>query len=35
VPGIGTKIVACTDPDGYKYVFVDSQDFDKELEVLK
>ena len=19
VPGIGTKIVACTDPDGYKY----------------
>ncbi|GBF92785.1 hypothetical protein Rsub_05404 [Raphidocelis subcapitata] len=32
VPGIGTKILACTDPDGYKYVFVDSEDFLKELE---
>lgn len=25
VPGIGTKIVACTDPDGWKIVFVDEQ----------
>jgi lactoylglutathione lyase len=32
VPGIGTKILACTDPDGYKYVFVDNADFLKELE---
>lgn len=35
VPGIGTKIVACTDPDGYKYVFVDNEDFLKELEEAK
>lgn len=32
VPGIGTKITACTDPDGWKIVFVDEQDFLKELE---
>jgi hypothetical protein len=32
VPGIGTKILACTDPDGYKIVFVDNEDFLKELE---
>lgn len=31
VPGIGTKIVACTDPDGWKIVFVDNEDFLKEL----
>lgn len=31
VPGIGTKIMACTDPDGWKYVFVDEVDFEKEL----
>ncbi|GMH46034.1 hypothetical protein BSKO_13998 [Bryopsis sp. KO-2023] len=31
VPGIGTKIVACTDPDGWKIVFVDEADFLKEL----
>ena len=29
--GIGTKILACTDPDGYKIVFVDNEDFLKEL----
>lgn len=32
VPGIGTKILATTDPDGYKYVLVDNADFLKELE---
>lgn len=32
VPGIGTKIVATTDPDGYKSVLVDTADFLKELE---
>lgn len=32
VPGIGTKITAVTDPDGYKLVFVDEEDFLKELE---
>ncbi len=32
VPGIGTKIVACTDPDGWKIVLVDNEDFLKELE---
>lgn len=32
VPGIGTKILACTDPDGYKIVLVDNEDFLKELE---
>ncbi|PSC76770.1 putative lactoylglutathione chloroplast isoform A [Micractinium conductrix] len=32
VPGIGTKITACLDPDGYKIVFVDNEDFLKELE---
>ena len=32
VPGIGTKIVATTDPDGWKVVFVDEADFLKELE---
>eukprot|EP00877_Chromochloris_zofingiensis_P005126 jgi/Chrzof1/14614/Cz09g09150.t1 len=32
VPGIGTKILATVDPDGYKYVLVDEQDFLKELE---
>jgi hypothetical protein len=32
VPGIGTKILACTDPDGYKIVFVDNEDFLKELQ---
>ena len=31
VPGLGTKIVACTDPDGYKVVFVDGSDFLAEL----
>ena len=31
LPGIGTKIMACTDPDGYKIVFVDNEDFLKEL----
>jgi lactoylglutathione lyase len=31
VPGIGTKIVATVDPDGYKWVFVDEDDFNKEL----
>ncbi|WIA43753.1 hypothetical protein OEZ86_010179 [Tetradesmus obliquus] len=32
VPGIGTKIMATIDPDGYKWVFVDEEDFNKELE---
>lgn len=32
VPGIGTKILACTDPDGWKIVFVDNEDFLKELQ---
>ena len=32
LPGLGTKICACTDPDGWKIVFVDEQDFLKELE---
>lgn len=32
VPGIGTKITAVTDPDGWKVVFVDDEDFLKELE---
>jgi lactoylglutathione lyase len=32
VPGIGTKIVSITDPDGYKIVLVDNEDFLKELE---
>ena len=27
----GTKICATEDPDGYKYVFVDNQDFLSEL----
>lgn len=31
VPGIGTKICATTDPDGYKIVFVDNADFANEL----
>ena len=31
VPGIGTKILATTDPDGYKYVLVDNADFLQEL----
>eukprot|EP01026_Neomeris_dumetosa_P021376 TRINITY_DN18708_c0_g1_i4.p1 TRINITY_DN18708_c0_g1~~TRINITY_DN18708_c0_g1_i4.p1 ORF type:complete len:313 (-),score=45.46 TRINITY_DN18708_c0_g1_i4:165-1028(-) len=31
VSGIGTKIVATTDPDGWKYVFVDEEDFLNEL----
>jgi lactoylglutathione lyase len=35
IPGLGTKIVACTDPDGYKIVFVDEEDFYKELEEAK
>ncbi|PKA61240.1 putative lactoylglutathione lyase, chloroplast [Apostasia shenzhenica] len=32
LPGINTKITACTDPDGWKTVFVDNIDFAKELE---
>lgn len=32
VGGIGTKILATTDPDGWKYVFVDYEDFLKELQ---
>lgn len=32
VPGIGTKVIAVTDPDGWKVVFVDEEDFLKELE---
>ena len=31
VPGIGTKITATTDPDGWKVVFVDEADFNAEL----
>jgi len=31
VPGIGTKICATVDPDGWKTVFVDEEDFLKEL----
>jgi hypothetical protein len=31
VPGIGTKICATTDPDGWKVVFVDEADFLEEL----
>jgi lactoylglutathione lyase len=31
VPGIGTKIVAFRDPDGWKTVVVDSDDFESEL----
>ena len=31
VPGIGTKITAVLDPDGYKIVFVDEEDFLNEL----
>jgi lactoylglutathione lyase len=31
VPGIGTKILATTDPDGWKYVLVDTEDFLNEL----
>jgi lactoylglutathione lyase len=29
--GIGTKILATTDPDGWKYVLLDEEDFNKEL----
>ncbi|CAN6456603.1 unnamed protein product [Victoria cruziana] len=32
LPGISTKITACLDPDGWKTVFVDNEDFAKELE---
>lgn len=32
VPGIGTKITAVVDPDGYKTVIVDEIDIEKELE---
>lgn len=32
VGGIGTKITAVVDPDGWKYVLVDNQDFLKELQ---
>lgn len=32
VPGIGTKITAVTDPDGFKTVLVDEEDIEKELE---
>lgn len=31
LPGLGTKITATTDPDGWKVVFVDEADFLKEL----
>ncbi len=31
VPGIGTKITAARDPDNLKVVFVDADDFEKEL----
>ena len=31
VPGIGTKITATTDPDGWKVVLVDERDFLEEL----
>lgn len=32
LPGLGTKITACLDPDGWKSVFVDNADFLKELD---
>lgn len=32
LPGLNTKISACLDPDGWKTVLVDNQDFLKELE---
>ena len=32
VPGIGTKICAVKDPDGWKTVLVDAEDFEKEFE---
>lgn len=32
VPGIGTKICAVRDPDGWKTVLVDAEDFEKEFE---
>ena len=32
VPGIGTKICATVDPNGWKTVFVDEEDFMRELE---
>lgn len=32
VPGIGTKITAIQDPDGWKTVMVDADDFEKEFE---
>ncbi|KAH8962416.1 hypothetical protein BDL97_05G101000 [Sphagnum fallax] len=32
LPGLDTKIVSCLDPDGWKTVFVDNRDFEKELE---
>mmetsp|Transcript_12939 Transcript_12939/g.39822 ORF Transcript_12939/g.39822 Transcript_12939/m.39822 type:complete len:308 (+) Transcript_12939:115-1038(+) len=32
VPGIGTKILAVRDPDDYKIVLVDAEDFEKEFE---
>lgn len=32
VPGIGTKICAVTDPDEWKTVMVDADDFEKEFE---
>lgn len=35
LPGLGTKICATTDPDGWKIVFVDEADFLKELEDYK
>lgn len=35
VPGIGTKITAVTDPDGFKTVLVDEEDIEKELEEEK
>lgn len=31
VPGIGTKITAARDPDNFKVVFVDANDFELEL----
>ncbi|KAK9824398.1 hypothetical protein WJX72_010013 [[Myrmecia] bisecta] len=31
LPGLGTKILATTDPDGWKVVFVDNEDFLAEL----
>ncbi|BBN09879.1 uncharacterized protein MPTK1_4g23460 [Marchantia polymorpha subsp. ruderalis] len=32
IPGINTKITSITDPDGWKSVFVDNEDFLRELE---